>query len=611
MTIDGHPAAHGEHGHRDAAATACPGRNLYARLGRIRNKADAAQHNWRGRRLARSVASDRRPDLLVRQGDRTVVLAGDAGPGFRPAIASSTAWKGARDVVGIGDLTGDRRGDLLVVAADGTASTVPGEDDGAFGTAVPVGRRFAGSTLVAGARDLTGDQVPDVVHRDASGMLRVTPGRRNGTFAGDLGSCPDAFGQALAVTGAGDSDGDGDNDLLVLTAKHQLVLLPWEDGGVVGQPRQVEQWADGRMLLTGGFDMTGDRRPDLLVRTGAGRTQIRPGLGDGRYARGLRGWAGWDDARVSLLGDADGDGRMDAVLRGPGGAVSVHPGRNGAWVHPVPSGAADWSGFGWVRVVGDWDGDGEDDVLARRDSRCSSSPDAVTAGSARRWAAGPDGATGSGSPRSATGPGTAAPTMISAAPRTGRARGCTPAVAAPASPRPSPPAATSARRRRCSAWAVDRRRCARPDDPHLSGDAAAVAGQRPGWAAGPGTIGTGMDPLCGPDRGRRLDRDGQPTCSAGWRNDRLFLIPGQRRGLAHRVPIGSGPVRERSARRRWRRRTRPSRRWPSSRRRCTTSASRCPGRPRPRRPRSGPGRRVGGPAPPGRTRCRSPGAPPP
>ncbi len=540
VTIDG-TRLRTVNGHRDAAATACPGRNLYARLGLIRNRADAAQHGWRGRRLARSVVSDRRPDLLVRQGDRTLVLAGDSGPGFRPAIASSTAWKGARDVVGIGDLTGDRRGDLLVVAADGTASTVPGADDGAFGTAEPVGRRFAGSTLVAGARDLTGDRVPDVVHRDASGVLRVAPGRRDGTFAGDL-VVSDAYGQALAVTGAGDSDGDGDNDLLVLTAKHQLVLLPGKGGGTMGQPRQVEQWADGRMLLTAGFDMTGDRRPDLLVRTGAGRTQIRPGLGDGRYARGLRGWAGWEDARVSLLGDADGDGRMDALLRAPGGAVSVHPGRNAAWVHPVPSSTADWSGYGWVRVVGDWDGDGEDDVLARRDSKMFLLPgrgdgrfgapvggwsgwgDRVGIAAVGDW-------TGDGRPdlisRTANGtawvhPGRGSAGFAAAYPARGDIG--------------SPRTMFGVGR-----WTTD----GAPDlmTRTQTGTLLLWPGNGPGGLRSPVTIATGMDRYAALIGVGDLDRDGQPDLVGRLAsNDRLFLLPGQRRGLAHRVPIGSGPV---------------------------------------------------------------------
>ena len=363
VTIDGH-RFRTVNGHRDAAATACPGRNLYERLPLIRSHAVAAQHSWSGRSLFRSIASDSRPDLLVRSGDRASVLAGDAGPGVRAPIGSNTTWADARNVLGVGDLTGDRRGDLFVRKADGTASTVPGAGDGTFGTPLGLKSRFAGSTLVAGVRDLTGDSVPDLVHRDGAGVLQLAAGRRDGSYAPDQ-VLSDAYPNALSVLPAGDADSDGDLDLLVFTAARQLVLVPGGGDGTVGTPRTVAAWP-GRTPLTAGFDMTGDGRPDLLIRNDTtGLVRIRPGIGDGSYGRGLGGWTGWENVRVSMLGDADGDRSVDVLVRRPGGTVSVHPGRNGAWVHPVRELPAGWGRYDWTRVVGDWDRDGEDDVLGR------------------------------------------------------------------------------------------------------------------------------------------------------------------------------------------------------------------------------------------------------
>ena len=367
VTIDGH-RFRTVNGHRDAAATACPGRNLYARLPLIRSHAVAAQHGWSGRSLFRSVVSDSRPDLLARTGDRASVLAGDGGPGFRAAIGSTTTWAEARNVLGVGDLTGDRRGDLFVRKADGTASTVPGAGDGTFGAPVSLGSRFAGSTLVAGVRDLTGDLVPDLVHRDGAGVLQLAAGRRDGGYAPDQ-VLSDAYPNALSVLPAGDADSDGDRDLLVFTAARKLVLVPGYGDGTVGTPRTVAAWP-GRTPLTAGFDMTGDGRPDLLMRNDTtGLVRIRPGLGDGSYGRGLAGWTGWEDVRVSMLGDADGDSLVDVLVRRPGGTVAVHPGRNGAWVHPVRELPAGWGRYDWTRVVGDWDRDGDDDVLGRDGDR--------------------------------------------------------------------------------------------------------------------------------------------------------------------------------------------------------------------------------------------------
>ena len=54
-------------GHRDAAATACPGKYLYAQIPLIRQYAAAAQQGWAGRELESSVAGSPYPDLLVRR----------------------------------------------------------------------------------------------------------------------------------------------------------------------------------------------------------------------------------------------------------------------------------------------------------------------------------------------------------------------------------------------------------------------------------------------------------------------------------------------------------------------------------------------------------------
>ena len=48
-------------GHRDAAATLCPGQYLYDKLPRIRKLAAAAQRGWSGRQLESNLALDRRP----------------------------------------------------------------------------------------------------------------------------------------------------------------------------------------------------------------------------------------------------------------------------------------------------------------------------------------------------------------------------------------------------------------------------------------------------------------------------------------------------------------------------------------------------------------------
>ena len=54
-------------GHRDAAATACPGKYLYAKLPLIRRLAGQAQQGWDGRELESNLASGPLPDFVARR----------------------------------------------------------------------------------------------------------------------------------------------------------------------------------------------------------------------------------------------------------------------------------------------------------------------------------------------------------------------------------------------------------------------------------------------------------------------------------------------------------------------------------------------------------------
>ncbi|MBA2508214.1 MAG: VCBS repeat-containing protein [Nocardioidaceae bacterium] len=540
-TING-TALRAVNGHRDAGQTACPGRYLYDRIPAIRRQAAAIQAGYGARELRRTVASTRRPDVLQRAGDSARVLAGDSGPGFRAAVASTSAWSDARDVVGLGDLTDDRRGDVLVRYGDGTAATLPGTGDGGFGTPVRHGNTFADASLLAGGRDLTGDGAVDVVFRTADGVLRVAPGVPDGSF-GRPRALASGYGQALVVTAAGDADSDGDNDLLVVNGKRRLLLLPGNGDGTVGEARAVRGDWSGRTVLVGGSDLTRDGRPDLLARdTSSGKVKIFPGRGNERFARPLRGWSGWETARVTLLGDANGDRLTEALVRRPSGSVSVHPGRGGAWVHPVNRRPTDLSGYSSARMVGDWNGDGDGDVLAlRRDKMW------LFAGRGNGSFANPTGgwAGWSGrSPIAAVGDwdGDGRPDLMSRD-RSGAA------LVHPGRGRKGFARAYQARSDIGSVtamfgvgrWNAD----GAPDLMTRTSDGSLLLwpGNGPGGLEDPRRIAGNMgryNQLIGVGD---LNRDGRPDLVGRLaKNGQLFMLPGRADGLARRVPIGSGPV---------------------------------------------------------------------
>jgi hypothetical protein len=356
-------------GHRDAAATACPGQYLYAKLPRIRQRAGDLQRPWRGRGFARSLTGDARPDVLVRAPDRASVLAGDRGPGFATDAVPAPALRGQADVVAIGDLTGDDRPDVLTVASDGSASTRAGAGGGDFRAPVQVGRGFAAATLVAGAGDQDGNGVPDLVSRGTVGTLMLSRGRRDGTVGRLRSTGRDGSG-LRALSAAGDLDSDGDADLLAVDAQDRLVWLAGDGSGALAAARVLESGWQTRTLLAAGLDLTGDLRADLLARnTGTGRITVRPGLTAGGFGPVLAGWDSWGGARVSVLGDVDADGAADVLLRRRRTAA-VLSGRGGSWLHSAGRLAADWGSYRWARIAGDVDGDGDADVLALSGDGC-------------------------------------------------------------------------------------------------------------------------------------------------------------------------------------------------------------------------------------------------
>jgi hypothetical protein len=99
-------------GHGDLGSTACPGRNLYARLGGIRSAAAALQDQDSPPGVARTeldhdLDGDGRPDAVLGVGDTLTVLRGEAAPGFRRATWAEAGHDLDIELTGGVDVTGD------------------------------------------------------------------------------------------------------------------------------------------------------------------------------------------------------------------------------------------------------------------------------------------------------------------------------------------------------------------------------------------------------------------------------------------------------------------------------------------------------------------------
>ena len=323
-------------------------------------------------------------------------------------VGASTDGRGGASAGAVSLVSGATRGALDL---DDAPFTLVGDEQEAY-----LGGALASLDLNGdGALDLAAGAIGDDRGGDGAGAVFLALGDPSGGLSGAVSAdeadliligerAEDRAGAAL--TNAGDTDGDGLDDLLIgawgddtagLNAGAAYLLLGASagvgtldlsaaDGIFLGEA--VEDYAG--FAVAGGGDSDGDGYADLLI---GARSSDRGGLDAGAtyWLRGpqtgtsslyaadaiLVGEAAQDYAGYSLAaGDVNGDGLIDAVLgahyndRGgsASGAVFVFD-TFGVGVSSTADAGASYAGaaardnLGAALAVGDWDGDGADELL--------------------------------------------------------------------------------------------------------------------------------------------------------------------------------------------------------------------------------------------------------
>jgi hypothetical protein len=299
-------------------------------------------------------------------------------PGSSRQVGAGWTGAGIPRVI-MGDFTGDGRTDIIGQAADGNLRAWASTGDLSADN-----KLFAGGARIVGTGwtetgiprvitgDFTGDGRTDIIGQAANGDLRAW------ASTGDLSADNKLFAGAarIAVTGwttaavprifTGDVNGDGRTDLIGQAANGELRALASTgdmsaDGKLFAAPRLVGTgWTVGAYPRVVVGDFTGDGMTDIINQNPAGQLHAWASTGDlsadtklfvGNRRLVGTGWtvAGWPRL---LVGDFTGDGKDDLLRQNDAGQLHgwASSGDLSADAKLFP-GASSLVGSGWTLIA--------------------------------------------------------------------------------------------------------------------------------------------------------------------------------------------------------------------------------------------------------------------
>ena len=267
-----------------------------------------------------------------------------------------------------GDFNGDGKDDLLLRHRNGRWMYYPMNGRANIAAergmaTLPADRAWRFS----GVGDFDGDDRDDVLLRHADGRWRYYPMNGRRARANALAAPPLIRFPEWRIAGPGDFDGDGTDDVLVRRTTGPWHYYALNGAEVAAGSGRAQIAASPAWRLVGVGDFNGNSRHDVLLRHTNGnwsyypmngRRQITSSRGSANLTKSLK----WQPVAV---GDFNGDGRDDVIVRHANGNWHYYPMRGRRTI--AGRGRADLPrDLDWqVAAVGDFNGDGKDDLMLR------------------------------------------------------------------------------------------------------------------------------------------------------------------------------------------------------------------------------------------------------
>ncbi|WP_194852490.1 FG-GAP repeat domain-containing protein [Nonlabens antarcticus] len=295
------------------------------------------------------VTGDRKSDLIsVHSNGSTYVWKGDASSKFSNSAESfnktldiANADGTGHYIVGVADVTGDRKADLVSVHSNGRAYVWKGDSNGKFSNTT---ESFDGTLdnanvdgtghYIVGVADVTGDGKADLVSVHSNGRAYVWKGDSNGKFSGVVDSfngtldSANVDGTGHYIVGVADVNGDGKADLVSVHSNGRAYVWKGDSNGKFsGAIDSFNGTLDSANVdgtghyIVGVADVNGDGNADLISVHSNGNAYVFKGDSNGNFSNTTASFDGTlDTANVDKTGhyivgvaDVNGDGKADLI----------------------------------------------------------------------------------------------------------------------------------------------------------------------------------------------------------------------------------------------------------------------------------------------------------